>query len=68
MLALNAGNAPLLISAYSLKVRILGEMKRYDEAIQTAEQALPHTAKAQNPANAKASVEKLIADLKKLKG
>ena len=67
MLALNAGNAPLLISAYSLKARILGEMKRYDEAIQ-AEQALPHTAKAQNPANAKASVEKLIADLKKLKG
>ena len=68
MLALNAGNAPLLISAYSLKARILGEMKRYDEAIQTAEQASPHTAKAQNPANAKASVEKLIADLKKLKG
>lgn len=67
-LALNPGNAPLLISAYQLKARILGEMKRYDEAIQTAELALPHTAKAQNPANAKASVEKLIADLKKAKG
>ncbi len=67
-LALNAGNANLLVSAHLLKARILGEMKRYDEAIQTAEQALPHTAKAPNPANAKASVEKLIADLKKQKG
>jgi hypothetical protein len=43
-------------------------MKRYDEALQTAEQALTHTAKAPNPANAKANVEKLIANLKKLKG
>ncbi len=67
-LALNAGNAPLQVSAYLLKARILGEMKRYDEAIQTAELALPHTAKTQNPAAAKANVEKLIAELKKAKG
>lgn len=67
-LALNAGNMPLLISTYALKARILGELKRYDEAIQTAEQALPHTPKTQNPAAAKANLEKLIADLKKAKG
>ena len=67
-LALNPGNAPTLISAYSTKARILAELKRYDEALQTAELALPLTAKTQNPTNAKASVEKLIADLKKQKG
>lgn len=57
-----------LLSAYPLKARILGEMKCYDEALQAAEAALPHTAKPQNPAPAKASVEKLIAELKKQKG
>jgi tetratricopeptide (TPR) repeat protein len=67
-LALNAGNVPLQVSAYLLKANILGELKRYDEAIQTAEQALPLTAQTRNPANAKASVEKLIAELKKQKG
>lgn len=67
-LALNAGNTNLLVAAYSLKARILGEMKRYDEAIQTAELALPHTAKSPNPTAAKTNIEKLITDLKKAKG
>jgi tetratricopeptide (TPR) repeat protein len=67
-LALNPGNAPLQVSAYLLKANILGELKRYDEAIQTAELSLPLTAQLRNPAAAKASVEKVIADLKKLKG
>lgn len=67
-LALNAGNTNLLVAAYTLKARILGEMKRYDEAIQSAELALPHTAKSPNPTAAKTNVEKLIADLKKAKG
>jgi hypothetical protein len=39
-LALNPGNAPTLISAYLLKACILVEMKRYDEALQTAELVL----------------------------
>ncbi len=66
-LALNLGESSLL-SAYLMKARILGELKRYDEALQTAEQALTHADKLQNPAAGKAAVEKLIADLKKQKG
>lgn len=56
------------ISNLMLKAKILGELKRYDEAIKTAEQALTLTAKSPNPARAKESVEKLIAELKKTKG
>jgi len=56
------------ISTLTLKAKILGELKRYDEALKTAEQALTLTAKSPNPARAKESVEKLIADLKKMKG
>lgn len=52
------------ISTLTLKAKILAELKRYDEALKTAEQALTLTAKSPNPARAKESVEKLIADLK----
>lgn len=67
-LALNADDDNLIIASYTLKAQILSTLKRYDEAIQAAESALPHTAKSPNPANAKANLEKLITNLKKLKG
>ena len=51
-----------------LKARILGEMKRHDEAFQTAERALGLVDKTPNQARVKASIDKLMADLKKQKG
>jgi hypothetical protein len=56
------------VSNLMLKAKILAEMKRPDEAISTAERALTLTSKSPNPARAKESVEKLIAELKKMKG
>ncbi len=59
---------PSLLSAYLMKARILDELKRYDEVLQAAEQAVAHIGKTQNQAGAKAAIEKVIAELKKLKG
>ncbi len=52
------------VGGHVLKARLLAELKRFDEARAAAARAATLAEKAANPAQAKATVEKLLADLK----